>query len=60
MDHTAGQVATRTPMTTTPDTLLIEALGVMNMNKRSVLLVVDQGRLVGLLHIHDALRAGVA
>lgn len=61
MDRTAGHVATRTPMMTRPETLLTEALGVMNANKRTVLLVVDDDQnLVGLLHIHDALRAGVA
>ena len=61
MARKAGDVATRTPMVTRPDTLLTEALGVMNMSKRTVLLVVETDhRLVGLLHIHDALRAGVA
>ncbi len=61
MSQTAGEVATRTPMTTTPDTLLVEALGVMNANKRTTLLVTDDNHhLVGLVHIHDALRAGVA
>ncbi|MBV2359531.1 KpsF/GutQ family sugar-phosphate isomerase [Thalassococcus sp. CAU 1522] len=61
MDRCAGDVATRTPMVTQPDTLLVEALGVMNMTKRTVLLVVEEDhKLVGLLHIHDALRAGVA
>jgi arabinose-5-phosphate isomerase len=61
MSHTAGKVATRSPLVTSPDTLLTEALGRMNMSKRTVLLVVeDDDRLVGLLHIHDALRAGVA
>lgn len=61
MTQTAGDVATRSPMTTSPDTLLVEALGVMNANKRTTLLVTDDGHhLVGLIHIHDALRAGVA
>lgn len=60
MDRTAGQVATRGPLTTTPDTLLVEALGVMNQKKRTVLLVTEGDRLTGLIHIHDALRAGVA
>ena len=61
MSQTAGDVATRTPLTTTPDTLLVEALGVMNANKRTTLLVTDDNHhLVGLVHIHDALRAGVA
>ncbi|WP_428514862.1 KpsF/GutQ family sugar-phosphate isomerase [Roseovarius sp.] len=61
MTRTAGEVATKSPLVTAPDTLLIEALGVMNANKRTVLLVTDtENRLVGLVHIHDALRAGVA
>ncbi len=61
MDRTAGEVATRSPMVTAPDTLLVEALGVMNAHKRTTLLVTDDDHtLVGLVHIHDALRAGVA
>ena len=61
MGRTAGEVATRDPMTTAPDTLLVEALGVMNQHKRTTMLVTDSGGvLVGLVHIHDALRAGVA
>ncbi len=61
MSRTAGEVATREPMVTTPDTLLIETLGVMNTHKRTTMLVTDENHhLVGLVHIHDALRAGVA
>ncbi len=61
MARKAGEVATPNPLTTAPDTLLVEALGVMNAKKRTVLLVVDDaGALCGLVHIHDALRAGVA
>lgn len=60
MARSAGEVATRHPMATAPDTLLTEALGQMNMHKRTVLLVTEGTKLVGLLHIHDALRAGVA
>ena len=61
MARSAGEVATTQPLTTRPDTLLIEALGLMNAKKRTALLVTDEkGQLVGLLHIHDALRAGVA
>ena len=61
MSRDAGQVATRNPRTITPDALLSEALGVMNANKISALFAVsDDGSLQGLVHIHDALRAGVA
>ena len=61
MERKAGEIATRHPRSTRPDILLTEALGVMNANKISALFVVDaEGRLQGLVHIHDALRAGVA
>lgn len=61
MDQTAGEVATPNPLTIAPDTLLTEALGEMNRLKRTALLVVDEtGALIGLVHIHDLLRAGVA
>ena len=61
MSCSAGEVATRNPRTISPDALLTEALGVMNANKISTLFAVDdENRLKGLVHIHDALRAGVA
>ena len=61
LGRTAGEVATRTPRTIAPDALLTEALGIMNASKISLLFAVDaDGRLQGLVHIHDALRAGVA
>lgn len=61
MERRAGEVATPAPMVTHGDALLTEALGNMNAKKRTALLVVDERhRLVGLVHIHDALRAGVA
>lgn len=63
MDKTAGDVATRGPKTIGPDALLTEALGRMTMEapKVSALFVVgEDGALEGLVHIHDALRAGVA
>lgn len=61
MSRTAGEIATRNPRSIAPDALLTEALGVMNENKISALFAVDaDGQLKGLVHIHDALRAGVA
>jgi len=61
MERRAGQVATRGPRTASPGMLVSEALGVMNRNKIGALLVLDEaGRILGLLHIHDCLRAGVA
>jgi arabinose-5-phosphate isomerase len=58
--RSAGQIATRDPVTVTPDMLAAEALAIMNARKISVLLAVDAARRpVGLLHVHDCLRAGV-
>ncbi|MGY9047167.1 hypothetical protein P775_17260 [Puniceibacterium antarcticum] len=60
MERRAGDVATPNPRSISPDILLIEALGVMNAAKISAIFVVEKEQLVGLVHIHDALRAGVA
>src|SRR6056297_489425 len=60
MGRRAGQVATSSPRFATPDMLLSETLGLMNRHKIGALFVVDEGgRLCGLVHIHDCLRAGV-
>lgn len=48
------------PVTIAPDILASEALKIMNENEISALFVAQEGRLVGLIHVHDLLRAGVA
>ena len=58
MSHTAGQVMSRGPKTVSPDTLAGEALNLMQ-GRITVLFVVESGRPVGVLHIHDLLRQGV-
>ncbi|BBK29444.1 KpsF/GutQ [Allostella humosa] len=61
LSRPAGRVMTRTPRTMTPDALAAEALGFMNESKIYCLFVVDAaGRPIGILRIHDILRAGVA
>jgi arabinose-5-phosphate isomerase len=59
LDHTAGEVMTRNPKTTTAAALAGEALKLMNDTGITALFVVDGGRPVGILHVHDVLRAGV-
>ena len=59
MGHKAGEIMTRGPKTATPDMLAGEALKLMNDSRITVLFVVDDGRPVGILHVHDVLRAGV-
>jgi arabinose-5-phosphate isomerase len=61
MDRTAGQVATRKPRVIAPDDLAAEAMAVMSGNRITALFVVDpDGQPIGLLHLHDCLRAGLA
>jgi arabinose-5-phosphate isomerase len=56
----AGDVMTRKPKTVTPDTLAAEALEIINASRITALFVVDKGKPVGIVHVHDLLRAGVA
>jgi arabinose-5-phosphate isomerase len=61
MQATAGDIAGQKPVTVTPNMFAAEALNIMNTRKISVLLAVDQNNMpIGILHIHDLLRAGVA
>jgi len=61
MDRTAGEVATRSPKTVPPEMLAAEALELMQSSKVHALVVVEAGEVpVGLIRIHDCLRAGVA
>jgi len=54
-------VMTPTPKTIRPQALAAEALGQMNAQAITSLFVVDDSwRPLGILHIHDCLRAGVA
>jgi arabinose-5-phosphate isomerase len=49
------------PLTVTANTLASEALRILNENAVSVLFVEeDGGKLVGIVHMHDIVRAGVA
>jgi arabinose-5-phosphate isomerase len=60
-DHTAGDVMTRTPKIVDPGDLAAEALKRMTETPppSTVLFVVEDARPVGILHVHDLLRAGV-
>jgi arabinose-5-phosphate isomerase len=53
-------VMTPSPKTVRPDQLASEALEIINTSKITVLMVIEDGRPVGILHFHDLLRAGVA
>jgi len=60
--RTAAQVMTPAPLTIGPDALAEEGLALMNARKITCLFVVDPSgsrAVVGILHIHDCLRAGL-
>ena len=54
------EVMTRGPKTVGPDTLAATALQMINSSAITSLMVVEEGRPVGLVHLHDLLRIGVA
>jgi arabinose-5-phosphate isomerase len=55
-----AQVMTKTPVVITADALAVEAVRIMEDGRRNQLLVVDdEGMLVGALHLHDLLIAKV-
>jgi arabinose-5-phosphate isomerase len=56
----AADIMTRGPKTVPPTMLAAEALRIMNSKTITTLFVVDDGRPVGVLHVHDLLRSGVA
>ena len=51
---------TANPLSVPKEMLSTEALRMMNENAVTVLFVCDGARLIGALHLHDVLRAGVA
>ena len=62
LDRQAGEVMTKAPRTIKPGALAEEAVAIMNDAKITCLFVDDppgSGRVQGILHIHDCLRAGV-
>lgn len=59
LSRSVAEVMTRTPRTIAPTALAEAAVAVMNECKITCLFAVEDGRPVGILHIHDCLRAGV-
>ena len=55
----ADQVMTENPKTIRPKALASEAVMVMNESQITNLFVADDNKIVGVIHIHDCLRAGV-
>jgi arabinose-5-phosphate isomerase len=58
-EKTALDVATRKPKTIRPNLLVAEAVALMDANKITALVVIDEDeKPIGLLRLHDCLRSG--
>ena len=60
LEQRVDEVMTRSPKTVRPDQLASEALELINASKITALIVADDGKPVGIVNVHDLLRAGVA
>jgi arabinose-5-phosphate isomerase len=60
LTEAVGRFMTLTPLAVSPDELVSEALHLMHERNIMLLFVCDNGRLVGAVHMHDLLHAGVA
>ena len=55
-----ADIMTRKPKTATPKMLASAALELINASRITALFVVEKGKPVGIVHVHDLLRAGIA
>ena len=58
-ERRAGDIMTKSPLTASPDMLAAAALGLMNDRKITAIFAVEANRPVGIVHIHDLVRAGI-
>ncbi|MER3422034.1 MAG: D-arabinose 5-phosphate isomerase [Nitrospiraceae bacterium] len=56
---TAGDAATRNPKAIAPDDLAARAVQTMEQFSITSLVVLENGKLVGVIHLHDLLKSGV-
>jgi arabinose-5-phosphate isomerase len=60
MSATVDDIMTRHPKTVSGDQMVSEAIELLNSSKITAVIVVDADTPVGIVHLHDLLRAGVA
>jgi len=60
LERSTREIMTAGPKTVSPELLASAALEMINASKITALFVVEDGRPLGIIHIHDLLRAGVA
>lgn len=62
IEEKVSKVMTKNPRTVGPDVLIAEAVNIMNNTGRGItnMFVLKDGKPIGIIHIHDCLRAGVS
>ena len=55
----AEDIMSPNPKTIEPDALAVEALKLMREQSITQLMVIDEGRYVGMVHLHDLVREGL-
>jgi arabinose-5-phosphate isomerase len=60
LDARVDEVMTRGAKTVRRNQLLSETLDILNVMKVTALFAVEAGKPVGIIHVHDLLRAGTA
>jgi arabinose-5-phosphate isomerase len=60
LDARVEEIMTRRPKTVRPDQIASEVLELLNASKITAAIVVQAGKPIGIVHLHDLLRAGVA
>ncbi len=56
---TATDIMSKNPKTIAPDAMAVDALELLEENKISVLLAEENGKYVGVVHIHNLIREGI-
>lgn len=60
LSATAAEIMTKNPKTVKPGMLASAALELINASRITALFVVERSRPVGIIHVHDLLREGIA
>lgn len=60
LDEPVTAVMTKDPVVAEPDLLAMELLAIFNKKKINAAFIVEEGKPIGIVHVHDLLRAGIA
>jgi len=60
LNEPVTDVMTENPIVAAPDLLAMELLAIFNKNKINAAFIVKEGHPIGIVHVHDLLRAGIA